>query len=162
MRISDWSSDVCSSDLLEGARSLANIFCLAVQITRRTLAISTAYAIGAVIVLPTVAGAGWSGVSIERAVSCLAAGGILVLFITAWRMHREVRYKLDWLRWGAAIAYLSIIAAVAFSISARIETLVEALSMIAAAGFVSACVIWLLLWRNPATTGMFSGSLSRI
>lgn len=133
--------------LLEGTRVLAGVFAMAAQATRRTAAVPLPSALGALV---SFAGLGlMAGQPIATAIWALPLGGMVALLLMAWRMHRQVAYRLLPGPWLAALLLLGV--ALLFTrLPLPVTGLAAALTLVTAVGVVAVGALALLLGPAPA------------
>lgn len=142
--------------VIEFCRALGNVLATAAQVDRRMLSLVPPYAAGAVSMAAGVVWVAQGGGDIEHAVAMLAIAGVVTLGVMALAMQRLQDFRLDLSRWCCAL--LLVVGAAMLALNAPLVPagIGAALIIVALAGLVSAVLLVLLLWKNPATTRLLA------
>lgn len=147
--------------IVELCRALGNVFGNAAHVKRKTISLAAPYAVGACVILSSLAYSGAYHLEIKWAAVSLMAGAIAMLITMITKMYRQVRFRLDRVRCGSALlcmlgmAYLAAYAPAASS-------WITASGYIIIASVLVASLLFIMLWKNPATARLLSVQLRKI
>ncbi len=147
--------------IVELCRALGNVFGNAAHVKRKTLSLAAPYAIGACVILSSLAYSGAYHLDIKWAAVSLMAGAIAMLIIMIAKMHRQVSFRLDRIRCGSALLCMLGMACLAAYAPAA-SSWITASGYIIIASVLVASLLFIMLWKNPATTRLLSVQLRKI
>lgn len=145
--------------LIEFARCTANLWSYAAQIERRTTEYIVPYGLGALIVWLGVAGVSFVHGDIVLMAVVLVISGLVMCAAMVLIMQRVVSVKLDIRRWLVASAMLLICLLSVIFMPIKTEDFIVNIGLIMIGLLVAGCVMFALLWRNPALTRLLAVSL---
>ena len=144
--------------MVEFCRVISNILSSGAQIRREMKVLILPNFVGGFATIVGVVGFGLLGFDILWAAVALSISGGFLLVAIAFRIHMQVKYTVDKIRWGGGLLVLLMSLLITWDIDFVNSTThwVDSLSFLLVVAFCSCILLVIFMWRNPALMRLVS------